>query len=170
MKITVSMVLAAMMAVALPGAALAVGQGEASTQNVTGHYVSGGESSVVYSVDISWDPLDFTYTDAFKGNWNPTTHEYEGGTEASWTPGNATITVTNHSNAAITATPSYQPESEFESASMTFDKDSFEVASADNATESGAGTPVTGTLEVTPSGSLPEGADGTIGTITITIS
>ena len=168
MKKTVSMVLAAMMAVALPGAALAVGQGEASTQNVTGHYVSGGESSVVYSVDISWDPLDFTYTDAFKGNWNPTTHEYEGGTEASWTPGNATITVTNHSNAAITATPSYQPESE--SASMTFDKDSFEVASADNATESGAGTPVTGTLEVTPSGSLPEGADGTIGTITITIS
>ena len=102
MKKTVSMVLAAMMAVALPGAALAVGQGEASTQNVTGHYVSGGESSVVYSVDISWDPLDFTYTDAFKGNWNPTTHEYEGGTEASWTPGNATITVTNHSNAAIT--------------------------------------------------------------------
>ena len=139
MKKAISLVLAAMMAVALPGAALAVGQGEASTQNVTGHYVSGGESSVVYSVDITWDPLNFTYTDAFEGTWNAQEHVYQGATPASWTPGNATITVTNHSNAAITATPSYQAEPEFGSASMTFNKNSLTVASADNGLEGAPG-------------------------------
>lgn len=169
MKKAVSLVLAAMMAVALPGAALAV-EPEDQSHDVTGHYVSGGESSVVYSVDITWDPLNFTYTDAFEGTWNAQEHVYQGATPASWTPGNATITVTNHSNAAITATPSYQAEPEFGSASMIFNKNSLTVASADNGLEGAPGQAVNGTIQMTPSGSLPEGTNDTIGTITITIS
>lgn len=169
MKKAISLVLAAMMAVALPGAALAVGQGESSTQNVTGHYESGGESSVVYSVDITWEPLNFTYTDASKGTWNAQEHVYQGATPARWTPGNATITVTNHSNAEITATPSYQAGSGFGSAIITFDTNPLKVASADNGEEGAAGQAMSGTIQVTPSGSLPEGTNDTIGTITITI-
>lgn len=169
MKKAISLVLAAMMAVALPGAALAVGQGDQS-HAVTGHYESGGESSVVYSVDITWDSLNFTYKDAFEGTWNAQEHVYQGATSASWTPGNATITVTNHSNTEITATPSYQAGLEYESASMTFNTNPLVVESADNGLEGAAGQAVSGTIQVTPSGSLPENANGTIGTITITIS
>lgn len=168
MKKAVSLVLAAMMAVALPGAALAVEQGDQS-HAVTGHYESGAESPIIYSVDISWGSLDFTYTDASKGSWNAQEHVYQGATPASWNPGNATITVTNHSNAAITATPSYQAELGFESAIITFDTNPLKVASADNGEEGAAGQAVSGTIQVTPSGSLPEGTDDTIGTITITI-
>lgn len=168
MKKAISLVLAAMMAVALPGAALAV-EPEDQSHEVTGHYVSGGNIDTVYSVDIQWDNLEFTYKDAFKGTWNPDTHAYEDGTDASWTPGNTTITVTNHSNAAITATPSYRAGSGFESASMTFDAPSLKVASADNGLKGAAGEAVKGSIQVTPSGSLPEGTDETIGTITITI-
>lgn len=54
---------------------------------------------------------------------------------------------------------------------MEFDKNVLELATADNGLDGVAGTPVTGTVTVTPTGSLPENAKNTvIGTITITIN
>lgn len=169
MKKLVSLMMAVLLTGVLPCMAFAVGAGETATHDVTGQYKSGGESSVVYSVDISWDDMSFTYTDAFKGTWNPTMHQYEGATPASWSPESATIQVTNHSNTEITATLSYQAESGCESATLIFSEASVTVESADNGEGGQAGVAKEKSLTVTPNGSLPAQTDGKIGTITILV-
>lgn len=72
-------------------------------QNVTATYQGGDEAAVLYAVDVAWD-LSFTYT-AGKV-WNPETHE-DVDEDGSWTDANGYIRVTNHSNAAITATAAF---------------------------------------------------------------
>ena len=90
-------------------AADGITSGGTDSAEVKGTYSS--EATVtVYSVDIAWEGLSFTYNGAFEGNWNPETHEYEDAASAGWAAGNGTITVTNHSNTDITATPSYTAE------------------------------------------------------------
>lgn len=174
MKRTAAFALAALCALALPASALADtinGQGESQQAVVTGSYQSSGESQTVYSVAISWEKLDFTYTGAFKGNWNPTTHTYDDATEASWNGGQGTLTIANNSNTAIQASFQYAAEEGFQDANMDFSDNNITVGSADNGTEGAAGSTVTKTVTVTPGGSLPEttGKDTKIGTITITI-
>ena len=105
-----------------------VNTGEYSN-NVKGTYQAGGASTTVYSVNIIWDSLEFTYTAAGEDTWNPATHEYDGGSEASWS-GSKNITVTNHSNAAVKATASYQAETGYESTTMTFGNNGATVATA----------------------------------------
>ena len=79
--------------------------------------VGGGADATetVYSVDVEWAETAFTYT--YVGSdtrdvltWNPATHQYEvlseaaNGDSSKWTDSTATVNVTNHSNAAVTAT------------------------------------------------------------------
>ena len=45
---------------------------------VKGTYQPGGSGAVVYSVDIAWTDMSFTYTGAGEGTWNPETHQYSG--------------------------------------------------------------------------------------------
>ena len=135
---------------------------------VKGTYQPGGSGAVVYSVDIAWTDMNFTYTGAGEGTWNPETHQYEGGTEASWTDSNASITVTNHSNAAVKATASYQAETGYESTTMTFGNNGATVATAVDTTVQNAPS---ATITVTPGGTLAESANGgKIGTITVSIA
>lgn len=174
MKRTAAFALAALCALALPASALAdTINGQGSQQaTVTGSYRSGGESQTVYSVEISWEKLNFTYTGAFKGTWNPSTHTYDDATEASWNGGQGTLTIANNSNTEIQAKFKYTPQTGYESADMDFSSNDIVVDSADNESgEEGKGSTVTETVTVTPSGSLPETtAENTkIGTITITI-
>lgn len=144
--------------------------GNNASADVNGTYVAGAESDIVYSVDIAWEGLNFTYTDSSKGTWNPTNHAYENGTAASWS-GTGNITVTNHSNDGIVVIPAYMQEEAYKDASMNFDATALTVASADNGEgEEGAGAAKSGTITVTPTGSLPAGTSETkIGTITLTI-
>ncbi|MGN0178711.1 MAG: hypothetical protein ACI4DY_04620, partial [Monoglobaceae bacterium] len=51
---------------------------------VNGSFVSGTAGSSVISVDIAWDAMDFTYTAASQGTWNPATHAYDGQTAGGW--------------------------------------------------------------------------------------
>ena len=65
----------------------------------------GVDTGVVYSVTVAWDDTSVVYQKEGKGTWNPSTHEYDNATEDGWTTNNtASVTVTNHSNAAVTAT------------------------------------------------------------------
>ena len=135
---------------------------------VKGTYQPGGSGAVVYSVDIAWIDMNFTYTGAGEGTWNPETHQYEGGTEASWTDSNASVTVINHSNAAVTVTASFEALPGYETTSMTFGNNGATVATA-------VGTEVasapSATITVTPGGTLAESANGgKIGTITVSIA
>ena len=132
---------------------------------VTGSYNAGGTGSTVYSVDITWSGLSFEYN-AAGTQWNTTNHQYDTVGEAGWAESNGVITVTNHSNAAITATPSYKAADGYEEAGVTFGPSSLTVKSAadENKAESD-------TITVKPTGTLPEGTNNaTIGTITIKIS
>lgn len=148
--------------------------GGAASHDVTATYradSSGGAGGTVYSVDITWGDMAFTYT-AEAGIWDPTNHTYTGAEGGAWAvdkEGGNTITVTNHSNADVTAVFNYAAASGFEGISGTFDNASL-------ALESAVGTAVAeapkGTASLTLSGALDSAtADNTkIGTITVTLN
>lgn len=53
----------------------------------------------VYSIDLSWTAMNFTYVGDSKGTWNPDTCEYENPVEGGWTEDSiGKITITNNSN------------------------------------------------------------------------
>ncbi len=168
MKKIVSLILAIAMIMSLSITAFAVGSGETSSTDVKATYNSGADAGKIYSVDIAWSGMSFTYTDA-NTKWNPQTHTYDPTSDPYWSQG--VITVTNHSNAAVTATASYTAEAGYGDISMTFSNESVNVATADNGENGAAGAAVTETITAKPVGSLDKGvSDVKIGTITITIS
>lgn len=132
---------------------------------------SGGTGGTVYSVDIAWGDMAFTYT-AAAGVWDPKTHTITGADGGTWTVNNTNgdkITVTNHSNTEVTATFSYAAATDYEGISGTFDNASLHLATA-------VGTAVdeapNGTAALSLSGALGSStaANTTIGTITVTLS
>ena len=138
------------------------------TADVKGTYQAGGSGAVVYSVDIAWTDMSFTYTGAGEGTWDPETHQYSGSSEGAWTASNDSITVTNHSNAAVKATAKFEADSGYESTTMTFGNNGATVATAVDTTVQNAPS---ATITVTPGGTLAESADGgKIGTITVSIA
>lgn len=148
--------------------------GHTATHDVTATYVdgsSGGAGGTVYSVDITWGDMAFTYT-AEAGIWDPTNHTYTDAKGGAWAvdkEGGNTITVTNHSNADVTAVFNYAAAEGFDGISGSFDKDSLGLKSA-------VGTEVanapTGTAALTLDGALGSDttANTTIGTITVTLN
>ena len=172
MKKLVSMLAAAALVCTMSTTAFAADQDGVGTgsysADVKGTYQAGGSGAVVYSVDIAWTDMSFTYTGAGEGTWNPETHQYSGSSEGAWTASNDSITVTNHSNAAVKATAKFVADSGYESTTMTFGNNEATVATA-------VGTEVasapSATITVTPGGTLAESADGgKIGTITVSIA
>ena len=171
MKKLVSMLAVAALTCTMGTTAFAADQDGVNTgsysADVKGTYQTGG-SDAVYSVDIAWTDMSFIYTGAGEGTWDPETHQYSGSSEGAWTASNDSITVTNHSNAAVKATASYQAETGYESTTMTFGNNGATVATA-------VGTEVasapSATITVTPGGTLAESANGgKIGTITVSIA
>ena len=59
------------------------------------------DSKVQVSIDITWDSLEFTYTD---GQWDPETHSYKGG---GWSDNGGNFTVKNNGNVCVEAKFSY---------------------------------------------------------------
>ncbi len=168
MKKVFAILLALTLVLSLSTTALAAGTGDYQ-QTVTGSYKEGTAADTVYSVDISWSDLSFTYTAPAAGTWNPTTLKYDGAaTQGTWS-GTGTITVKNRSNTAITAVPTYAAATGYETAAMEFSTATLNVANAD--TGAATGTEQSGTITVTPSGTLPENtSNAVIGTIILTIS
>ena len=148
--------------------------GGTASHDVTATYradSSGGAGGKVYSVDITWGDMAFTYT-AAAGIWDPTTHKTTGAEGGAWTvdkEGGNTITVTNHSNADVTAVFNYAAAEGFTGISGSFDKESLALKTA-------VGTEVanapTGTAALTLTGALGSDttANTTIGTITVTLN
>jgi len=90
------------------------------SRNVYVTYQEGASSPTIYSVDIVCQSMEFTYTAASEGTWDPETHDYTNKQNASWSFENNKITVTNHSNTAINATFSYAPAANFDTVSGAF--------------------------------------------------
>lgn len=132
--------------------------------DVKGTYQAGGSGAVVYSVDIAWEDMSFTYTAAGQGE----NHSYTGGSEASWSS-SKNITVTNHSNAAVTATAAFQADPGYTDVTMTFGENNGNTIATAVGTQ--VGEAPSATITVTPGGTLADTANGgKIGTITVSIA
>ena len=115
MKKTLTGILALSLAASMSLPALAANNatndGKSNTDiTINGTYHAGSDATEVISVDLLWDEMSFTYTEASKGTWNPETHTYSGTSAGGWAATNGTdpkITVTNHSNVAVKASFSF---------------------------------------------------------------
>lgn len=82
--------------------------GDTQTIDVTAKSTSSGTSeATVYSVDISWDSMTFTYSESGTKTWNPADHTYTTSTSGGWDKTTANVTVTNHSNAEVDVAVTY---------------------------------------------------------------
>ena len=147
--------------------------GRSANHDVTATYVagsSGGAGGTVYSVDIAWGDMEFTYT-AEAGVWDPATHTItgaDGGTWSATNTGGNKIKVTNHSNTAVTATFSYAAATGYDDIIGSFDKTSLDLATAvgtevSNAPNDSAALSLSGALDSNTT------AGTKIGTITVTL-
>ncbi|MCD8120591.1 MAG: hypothetical protein LUE29_14140 [Lachnospiraceae bacterium] len=107
LKKTAALMVAAAMCVSMNAGMVAYAEtleGEGSSSaDVTATYES-SEAATVYSVDITWGSLEFTYKAEGTGTWDPSTHEYiTSDDETGWTyeEGSNLVTITNHSNSAV---------------------------------------------------------------------
>ncbi len=79
------------------------GEGSASGTITVNYAAAPSNNTAVYAVDVEFGALTFTYTPAGTGVWVPEDHDYAA-VDATWAASGNTVTVTNHSNAAMTAT------------------------------------------------------------------
>lgn len=163
MKKTLTFLLViAMLAMVSVTAFAVTNDGSAATGiEVNGEFVAADAPADKISVEIKWDEMKFTYTEAQKV-WNPETHQYDQG-DGTWSSEAKDITVSNHSNIGIKA-------------AFTFNGNNGITGSFDNA-ELTLSTASGKTLSDTPSatskfsvtgGKLTE--SGKLGTIEVIIS
>lgn len=62
----------------------------------------------VYSMDVVWGAMAFTYSTAGTREWDPATHRYTDRVTSGWGANGNTVTVTNHSNTEVVVTFSYE--------------------------------------------------------------
>lgn len=161
--------------------------------DVKGTYSDKHTSGTVYSIDISWGSMEFTYSISGYVTWNPTTHKYDDHETTGWvltekgTEGtNDAITVKNHSNAPINAELSFNSTvssvtgGTFTSTSVTggvFENNTFKLNSAEGTTRdddnAANDTTPAGTSTFLPVGTLDNSYSNnptSIGTITVALS
>lgn len=178
---TAALLLALLLALSVSAGALAAsGKGLRSDQNNVTVKVKGvdGAAATVYHIVIDWDSLTFTYDYGETTQvWDTENHQYQTttGTQG-WDKTSATITITNHSNAAVGYTASFSNSDEQKSATVrdataTLDKTSGTVATAAQAPYLGTKNAPKETVTVAISGK-PEKANSefVVGTIYLTIS
>ncbi len=144
-------------------------KGGTATKDVTASYSAGAGGGTVYSVDITWGSMAFTYSAGSSPTWNPTMHTYSSGGTGGWSSSGNKITVTNHSNAQVTANLDYASETGFTGITGSFDNANMTIDTAVGTEVSAAPTKtaaltLTGALDSTVSDSTQ------IGTITVTIN
>ncbi len=170
MKKILSLVLALALVMSLGITAFAAEINGDNSKDVTANYQAGEASQKVYLVDIVWGSLEFTYTDASEGTWDPETHTYTGTKAAEWScaEGANKVEVTNHSNAEVTV--EIANSNVLQGVTMTWDKATLTLPTADNGENGAAGTPTTDSALLTVTGAITDtGAKQTLGTVTITL-
>ena len=176
MKKLIAIALALTMTLSLSTTALAggnvdgAGVGPQDPIDVTVKYNDSATDPIVYSVDLTWEDMTFTYNESGTRTWDPDTHTYTDPTSAGWDKVTAKITATNHSNAQVMVSFTYTPQGDT-GVTASMSKLSFILAAGvenmpnDAATNSSLLT-IKG--DTKPNDSVT--AEGvTIGTITVTI-
>ena len=120
----------------------------------------------VYSVDVNWGSLEYTYHPSKTKTWNTETLKYDTKGNPYWECDNDQnkITVTNHSNKAISANFEYEQVNE--SVDGTFNQTKINLKSAVGTDVDGAPT---GTATLSLSGSMAEDDNKVLGNVKVTI-
>ena len=148
---------------------------EGDSHAVFATYQEAEESGTIYSVDIVFGDMKFTYTAPSKGIWDPEDGVYVGATGAQWSSNTNGITVTNKSNAPITAEFQYESLNGFDNvggnflnADKTTPTNSVTLKSADDSSAEGI---TSATVYLNLIGELPSTAEEETqcGTVTVVI-
>lgn len=140
------------------------GEGSATGTITVNYAAAPSDSTPVYAVDVEFGALTFTYTPAGTGVWSPEDHAYAT-VDATWAASGNTVTVTNHSNAAMTATFT---NTAAEGITVTYSGTGVSGNVLSLASAASTGAAVAGVVDVTLSGAAP--ADGASLTLTVAIA
>lgn len=158
-------------AFAAEGSVTNQGIGE-QTIDVTARYTASTSTEPVYSVDIAWDNMTFTYSESGVRIWNPENHTYTANRSGEWDKTTADITVTNHSNADVTVKLTYTADTANGNTGVTgtlSNAGGILAAGAEGKPDEAEQIISTLTVSGIPNGNVT--ADGVrVGTITVTIS
>lgn len=176
MKKLIATALALTMTLSLSTTALAAGNvdgagvGSQVPIDVTAKYNDGVKEPTVYSVDLTWEDMTFTYNESGTRIWDPDTHTYTDTTSDGWDKDTAAVTATNHSNTKVTVSFTYTPQGNT-GVNASMSKPSFILAAGVENKPNDAAT--NSSLLTIDGNSRPNSsvtAEGvTIGTITVTI-
>ena len=137
-----------------------------TTIDISATFKAGSTAEDVISVDIAWGAMEFEFSEGVDGVWDPSTHQYTGATESSWSASGNEITITNHSNVAIEATFTYTGEVETVYGIFTNDG-ALTLATAVGTARDAAPS---GSVALTLGGSLTAETAGKVGTVSVTIA
>lgn len=122
MKKIAALILALVMMMSLSVTAFAdTITGGSKNIDVNAKYQDNTTTANVYSVDVAWGNMQFTYTESGAKIWNPQSHTYTDNTTAGWTSGSNTVTVTNHSNTSVTASFAFAALDAYTTVTGSFD-------------------------------------------------
>lgn len=146
-----------------------VGQNGSKEIEVNAKYSSSTSTPNVYSVDIAWSSMTFTYTQKDTKNWNAADHSYDTDSEGTWDKTSATITVTNHSNVSVNVDVEYTAVENTGITGTLTNGTAVLNAGAEGSYDSADSVTTTLTISGTPSTTVT--AEGVkVGTIKVTIS
>ncbi len=172
MKKLLSLLLALTLVLSLSIPALAadtVGQNQSKDIPVTAKTTSDSVDTSIYSVDISWDDMTFTYASSTTRTWNPADHTYTTSNEGGWNKTTAAVKVVNHSNSDVAVTVAYAPVGDTGvTGTLDITSDTLAAGVENKYAEADSGI-YTLTISGTPNAAVSE-TGVQIGTITVTIA
>ena len=146
-----------------------IGGNESQSINVIAKRTDTTENNVVYSVDMKWDDMTFTYHEKSTRVWNPTDHTYSEKITGEWDKNTADILVTNHSNADVKVGFVYKTAGNTDLTATLDVTESTLKAGVENDYEHADNVTSKLTLSGKPNKTVSE-SGSKIGTITITVS
>ncbi len=146
-----------------------VGRNDSQDIPVTAKNTGSSTDTPVYSVDISWEDMTFTYSATTTRTWNPDTHTYTSSGTRSWNKTTAAVTVVNHSNVDVDVSIEYAGVADTGvTGAMDITSDTLAAGKENKYSEADSGV-YTLTISGAPNASVSESGIQ-IGTITVTIA